>query len=119
MDKSRKENVLWKEIDEEFTFPISPTTDISCSFLLPSANIQRSRMPREPFSNSTITYALSIISGTCRNKESEHATRIGFFYAYEEKKRKEIKKRGPIMVINVLFTTNDPFDELQLIKASL
>lgn len=47
------------------TFPVSPTTDISCSFLLPSANIQRSSMPREPFSNSTITYALSIMSGTC------------------------------------------------------
>lgn len=46
------------------TFPISPTTDISCSFLLPSANMQRSSIPREPLSNSTITYALSMISGT-------------------------------------------------------
>jgi len=49
---------------ENFTFPVSPTTDISCSFLLPSANMQRSSIPLEPLSNSTITYALSIISGT-------------------------------------------------------
>ena len=46
------------------TFPVSPTTDISCSFLLPSANMQRSSIPREPLSNSTITYASSMISGT-------------------------------------------------------
>ena len=49
---------------ENFTFPMSPTTDISCSFLVPSANMQRSSIPLEPLSNSTITYALSIISGT-------------------------------------------------------
>lgn len=46
------------------TFPMSPTTEISCSFRLPSANMQRSSIPREPLSNSTITYALSIMSGT-------------------------------------------------------
>lgn len=56
-----------KIIERDITFPISPTTDISCSFLLPSANIQRSSIPRVPLSNSTITYALSIISGTWIN----------------------------------------------------
>jgi len=45
------------------TFPMSPTTQTSCSFLPPSANIQRSSIARDPLSYSTITYALSRISG--------------------------------------------------------
>jgi hypothetical protein len=39
----------------DFTFPVSPTTQISCSLRLPSANMHRSSIPREPFSYSTIT----------------------------------------------------------------
>lgn len=46
---------------------MSPTTEISCSFLLPSANMHRSSMPRDPLSNSMITYALSMMSGTYKH----------------------------------------------------
>ena len=45
------------------TLPRSPTATSSCSKADPSANMDRSREARAPFSNSTMTKALSKISG--------------------------------------------------------